>query len=76
MGIRVGNFDLQQNSLFAAAPLFASVAKSNYTTAIAHYLSTLAAYLQLEENYIVLVLLKFHMMIMILTMFVLGLTKH
>jgi hypothetical protein len=50
MGIRVGNFDLQRNSLSAASPLFASAAKSNYTTAIAHFLATIAAYPQLEEK--------------------------
>ncbi|RHZ58203.1 hypothetical protein Glove_375g84 [Diversispora epigaea] len=49
-GMRVGNFDLQQNSLFAAGPLFASAAKSNYTTAIAHFLSTITAYPRLEEK--------------------------
>jgi hypothetical protein len=50
MGMRIGNFDIQKNSLAAAAPLFASAAKSNYTTAIAHYLSTIAAHPQLEEK--------------------------
>ena len=50
IGMRVGNFDLQQNSLLAAAPLYASTAKSNYTTAIAHFLSTIAAHPKLEEK--------------------------
>src|SRR3954454_5734513 len=50
MGMRVGNFNIQKNSLAAAAPLFASAAKYNYTTAIAHYLSTIAAHPQLEEK--------------------------
>ncbi|GBB93562.1 hypothetical protein RclHR1_21980006 [Rhizophagus clarus] len=50
MGMRVGNFDLQQNSLSAAGPLYASAAKSNYTTAIAHYLSIIAAHPKLEEK--------------------------
>ncbi|RHZ89182.1 hypothetical protein Glove_18g70 [Diversispora epigaea] len=49
-GMRVGNFDLQQNSLSAAGPFFASAAKSNYTTAIAHFLSTITTYPQLEEK--------------------------
>ncbi|RHZ88406.1 hypothetical protein Glove_23g147 [Diversispora epigaea] len=49
-GMRVGNFDLQRNSLSAAGPLFASAAKSNYTTAIAHFLSTIVAYPRLEEK--------------------------
>ncbi|RHZ76523.1 hypothetical protein Glove_196g120 [Diversispora epigaea] len=48
--MRVGNFDLQQNSLSAAGPLYASAAKSNYTTAIAHFLSTIATYPRLEEK--------------------------
>jgi hypothetical protein len=50
MGMHVGNFNLQRNSLSAAAPLYASAAKSNYTTAIAHYLSTIAAHPKLEER--------------------------
>ncbi|GES78499.1 hypothetical protein GLOIN_2v1482460 [Rhizophagus clarus] len=50
MGIRIGNFGLQRNSLSAAAPLYASAAKSNYTTAIAHYLSIIAAHPKLEER--------------------------
>ena len=50
MGMRIGNFSIQKNSLAAAAPLFASAAKSNYTTAIAHYLSTIAIHPQLEEK--------------------------
>jgi hypothetical protein len=50
MGMRIGNFDLQRNSLSAAGPLYASAAKSNYTTAIAHFLATIAAYPQLEEK--------------------------
>ena len=48
--MRVGNFDLQQNSLSAAEPLYASTAKSNYTIAITHFLSTIAAYSKLEEK--------------------------
>ena len=50
MGIRVGNFDLQRNSLTAAASLFASAAKSNYTTAIAHFLAIIEAHPQLKER--------------------------
>ncbi|GBB89175.1 hypothetical protein RclHR1_15870002 [Rhizophagus clarus] len=50
MGIRVGNFGIQKDFLAAAEPLFASAAKSNYTTAIAHYLSIIAAHPQLEEK--------------------------
>ncbi|RGB28323.1 hypothetical protein C1646_767972 [Rhizophagus diaphanus] len=50
IGIRIGNFGLQRDSLSAAGPLFASAAKSNYTTAIAHFLATLAAHPQLEEK--------------------------
>lgn len=50
MGMRIGNFGLQRNSLSAAASLYASAAKSNYTTAIAHYLSIIAAHPKLEER--------------------------
>src|SRR2546429_4747634 len=50
MGMRIGNFDLQRNALSAAGPLYASAAKSNYTTAIAHFLATIAAHPQLEEK--------------------------
>ncbi|PKY35027.1 hypothetical protein RhiirB3_455333, partial [Rhizophagus irregularis] len=50
MGMRVGNFGLQRDSLSAAGPLYASAAKSNYTTAIAHFLATIAAHPQLEEK--------------------------
>ncbi|GBC09286.1 hypothetical protein RclHR1_08740006 [Rhizophagus clarus] len=50
MGMRIGNFGLQRNSLSAAAPLYASAAKFNYTTAIAHYLSIIAAHPKLEER--------------------------
>src|ERR1044072_461665 len=50
IGMRIGNFDLQRNSLSAAGPLYASAAKFNYTTAIAHFLSTIAAYPKLEEK--------------------------
>ena len=50
IAMHIGNFDLQRNALSAASPLFTSVAKSNYTTAIAHFLSTIAAYLKFEEK--------------------------
>uniref|UniRef100_U9UIB1 Uncharacterized protein n=1 Tax=Rhizophagus irregularis (strain DAOM 181602 / DAOM 197198 / MUCL 43194) TaxID=747089 RepID=U9UIB1_RHIID len=50
MGMRVGNFGLQRDSLSAAGPLYTSAAKSNYTTAIAHFLATIAAHPQLEEK--------------------------
>ena len=50
MGMHVGNFGLQWSSLSAAAPLYASAAKSNYTTAIAHYLSIIVAHPNLEER--------------------------
>ena len=50
MGMRVGNFDLQQDSLSAAGPLYASAAKSNYTTAIAHFLATIEAHPELKER--------------------------
>ncbi|GBC10068.1 hypothetical protein RclHR1_09310003 [Rhizophagus clarus] len=50
MAMRIGNFDLQRDALSAASPLFASAAKFNYTTAIAHFLSTIAAYPKFEEK--------------------------
>ena len=50
IGIRIRNFDLQRNSLSAAEPLYASAAKSNYTTAIIHFLATIVAHFQLEEK--------------------------
>ncbi|RHZ77312.1 hypothetical protein Glove_181g50 [Diversispora epigaea] len=49
IGIRNGNHNLQRNCLSAAALLFASVGKNNYTTSIIHYLSTLAKYLKLNQ---------------------------
>ncbi|GBC09194.1 hypothetical protein RclHR1_08680011 [Rhizophagus clarus] len=50
MAMRIGNFDLQRDALSAASPLFASTAKFNYTTAIAHFLSTIVAYSKFEEK--------------------------
>ena len=50
MGMHIGNFDLQQNSLFTTTLLYISAAKSNYITAIAHYFSIIAAYLKLKER--------------------------
>lgn len=48
--MRIRNFDLQWDALSAASPLFASGAKFNYTTAIAHFLSTIASYPKFEEK--------------------------
>ncbi len=48
--MHVGNFNLQRDSLFATGPLYTSTAKSNYTTAIAHFLATIKAYLELKER--------------------------
>ncbi len=50
MGIRVGNFDLQRDSLSAVELLYTSAAKSNYTIAIAYFLAIIAAYSQLKEK--------------------------
>ncbi|RIA90783.1 hypothetical protein C1645_822932 [Glomus cerebriforme] len=50
MGVRVGNFDIQRDSLAAAGPLFASAVKSNYITAIAYFLASLATHLRLKEK--------------------------
>lgn len=60
MGMRVKNFQLQLNSLSTARPLFASATKSNYTTAIAHYLSIIETYPSLKEQLQYCALLKFH----------------
>ncbi len=48
--MRIENFGLQRDSLSAARPLYASAAKSNYTTVIAHFLATIATYPQLKEK--------------------------
>src|SRR2546429_4870395 len=50
MGMCIGNFDLQQESLSAAGPLYANAVKSNYTTAIAHFLVTIEAHSELKER--------------------------
>ncbi|RHZ46541.1 hypothetical protein Glove_615g48 [Diversispora epigaea] len=50
MGMRVGNFKLQKNSLSAAGPLYASAGKFNYTTAIAHFLASIAKYPEFEKK--------------------------
>ncbi|PKK57698.1 hypothetical protein RhiirC2_797577, partial [Rhizophagus irregularis] len=42
--------EIMNNSLSAAGSLYASAAKSNYTTAITHFLTTIAAHPQLEEK--------------------------
>ncbi len=41
---------MQWDSLSAIELLYTSAAKSNYTIAIAHFLTIIAAYLQLEEK--------------------------
>ncbi|GBB97324.1 hypothetical protein RclHR1_29680003 [Rhizophagus clarus] len=51
MAMRIENFEnLQRDALSAANPLFASTAKFNYTTAIAHFLSIITAYPKFEEK--------------------------
>ncbi|RHZ69299.1 hypothetical protein Glove_284g69 [Diversispora epigaea] len=50
MGIRVGNFKLQKNSLSAVGPLYASAGKFNYTTAIAHFLASIAKYPKFKKK--------------------------
>ena len=50
IGMRIGNFNMQKDTLAAAGPLFASAAKSNYTTAITHFLATIATYSQLNKK--------------------------
>ncbi|PKY33084.1 hypothetical protein RhiirB3_451730 [Rhizophagus irregularis] len=38
IGIRIGNYELQHDSLTAFAPLFPAAGKNNYTTSVAHFL--------------------------------------
>lgn len=48
--IRIGNYELQQDSLTAFAPLFPVAGKNNYTTSVAHFLSILKKFSKLEEK--------------------------
>ncbi|GBC29737.2 hypothetical protein GLOIN_2v1771270 [Rhizophagus irregularis DAOM 181602=DAOM 197198] len=48
--MKIGNHNLQQDTLAAALPLFPSAGKSNYAVAITQHLSTLIKYLKLNEN--------------------------
>ncbi|RIA85299.1 hypothetical protein C1645_830979 [Glomus cerebriforme] len=50
IGIRIGNYELQWNSLIAFAPLFPAAGKNNYTTSVAHFLSILKKFSKLEEK--------------------------
>ncbi len=50
MGMCIENFDLQWDSLSATGPLYANTAKSNYTTAIAYFFTTIEAYPELKER--------------------------
>jgi hypothetical protein len=50
IAIRLGDHDLQKNSLAAGSPLFASAGKNRYTTAISHHLAIIASHPQLEEK--------------------------
>jgi hypothetical protein len=49
-GIRCGNYELQRFGLAAFAPLFPAAGKNNYTTSVAHFLSILEKYPQLERK--------------------------
>ncbi|CAB4428284.1 unnamed protein product [Rhizophagus irregularis] len=50
IGIRIGNYELQRDSLTAFAPLFPAAGKNNYTTSVAHFLSILKKFPKLEEK--------------------------
>ncbi|GET55152.1 hypothetical protein GLOIN_2v1761305 [Rhizophagus irregularis DAOM 181602=DAOM 197198] len=50
IGIRIGNYELQHDSLTAFAPLFPAAGKNNYTTSVAHFLSILKKYPNLEKK--------------------------
>ncbi|PKB96193.1 hypothetical protein RhiirA5_385508 [Rhizophagus irregularis] len=50
IGIRIGNYELQRDSLTAFAPLFPAAGKNNYTTSVAHFLSILKKFSKLEEK--------------------------
>jgi hypothetical protein len=50
IGIRIGNYGLQRDSLTAFAPLFPAAGKNNYTTSVAHFLSILKKYPNLEKK--------------------------
>ncbi|EXX72770.1 hypothetical protein GLOIN_2v1761305 [Rhizophagus irregularis DAOM 181602=DAOM 197198] len=51
IGICIGNYNLQRNSLTAFAPLFPVTGKNNYTTSVVHFLSILKKYLNLERKF-------------------------
>ncbi|POG69339.1 hypothetical protein GLOIN_2v1777165 [Rhizophagus irregularis DAOM 181602=DAOM 197198] len=50
IGIRIGNYKLQQDSLTAFALLFPAAGKNNYITSVAHFLSILKKFPKLEEK--------------------------
>ncbi|PKK61624.1 hypothetical protein RhiirC2_791542 [Rhizophagus irregularis] len=50
IGIYIGNYELQRDSLTAFAPLFPAAGKNNYTTSVAHFLSILKKFPKLEEK--------------------------
>ncbi|PKC04709.1 hypothetical protein RhiirA5_421879 [Rhizophagus irregularis] len=50
IGIRTSNYELQRDSLTAFAPLFPAAEKNNYTTSVAHFLSILKKYPNLEKK--------------------------
>ncbi|RHZ75425.1 hypothetical protein Glove_214g52 [Diversispora epigaea] len=51
LGIKTGNFDLQYNCLTSFAPLFPIAGKSNYTRSVAHFISIIAQYPQLQQTF-------------------------
>ncbi|RHZ70782.1 hypothetical protein Glove_267g22 [Diversispora epigaea] len=48
--IRIGNYELQRDSLMAFSPLFPAAGKNNYTTSVAHFLSILKKHPDLEQK--------------------------
>ncbi|PKC54985.1 hypothetical protein RhiirA1_476363 [Rhizophagus irregularis] len=50
IGICIGNYKLQQDSLTAFALLFPAAGKNNYITSVAHFLSILKKFPKLEEK--------------------------
>ncbi|PKK56179.1 hypothetical protein RhiirC2_460750 [Rhizophagus irregularis] len=50
IGIRIGNYELQHDSLTAFALLFPAAGKNNYTTSVAYFLLILKKYPNLEKK--------------------------
>ncbi|GBC12710.2 hypothetical protein GLOIN_2v1792124 [Rhizophagus irregularis DAOM 181602=DAOM 197198] len=50
IGIRIGNFNIQKNTLAAFSPLLPSAGKSNYAQSVSHFFGILEQYPKLEEK--------------------------